>query len=57
LNDGNFRAHIHLPDDARSIIIPQTGPWELYFGTMSNADARRSLDLFAEKVMPAIARL
>ena len=29
----------------------------LYFGTMSNADARRSLDLFAEKVMPAIARL
>jgi alkanesulfonate monooxygenase SsuD/methylene tetrahydromethanopterin reductase-like flavin-dependent oxidoreductase (luciferase family) len=29
----------------------------LYFGAMSNADARRSLDLFAEKVMPAIARL
>ena len=29
----------------------------LYFGTMSNADARRSLELFAEKVMPAIARL
>jgi alkanesulfonate monooxygenase SsuD/methylene tetrahydromethanopterin reductase-like flavin-dependent oxidoreductase (luciferase family) len=29
----------------------------LYFGTMSHADARRSLELFAEKVMPAIARL
>ena len=29
----------------------------LFFGTMSNADARRSLDLFAEKVMPAIATL
>ena len=29
----------------------------LYFGTMSYADARRSLDLFASKVMPAIERL
>jgi alkanesulfonate monooxygenase SsuD/methylene tetrahydromethanopterin reductase-like flavin-dependent oxidoreductase (luciferase family) len=28
-----------------------------YFGTMTNADARRSLDLFAEKVLPAIAKL
>lgn len=29
----------------------------LYFGTLGFADARRSLDLFAEKVMPAIATL
>ncbi len=29
----------------------------MFFGTLSYADARRSLDLFAEKVMPAIAKL
>jgi len=29
----------------------------LFFGAMSNADARRSLDLFAEKVMPAIEKI
>ena len=29
----------------------------LFFGTLSYADARRSLDLFAERVMPALAEI